>query len=150
MIPEAGGRPKDKLAFFVERVLSGMNDPARPAWATRLMLHEMAQPTPSLGDVAEEMIRPKYDLLRRLIGDVLGLPANHRVTHLCANSIIGQVRHYAIGRAVIARLWPELKFTPESLEQIAGHITTFSIAGMRAVKRAIPGKKRRNAGANHI
>ena len=156
---ESGIPPKEKLAIFVERVLRGMNDPARPAWATRLMLHEMAQPTPSLGDVVEEIIRPKYDLLRRLIGDILGVPAGHRATHLCAHSIIGQVRHYAIGRCVIGRLWPELEFTPESLDRIARHITTFSIAGLSAVKKsvetgegygAIPRKKRGNGRANNI
>ena len=129
--------PQDKLAVFVKRVLRGTNDPARPAWATRLMLHEMAQPTPSLGGVIEEIIRPKYDLLRRLIGEVLNVPADHRATHLCAHSIIGQVRHYAIGRCVTSRLWPELEFTPDSLDQIAGHITRFSMAGLKEVKKSL-------------
>jgi TetR/AcrR family transcriptional regulator, regulator of cefoperazone and chloramphenicol sensitivity len=127
--------PKDKLAMFVKRVLRGTNDPARPAWATRLMLHEMAQPTPSLGGVVEEIIRPKYDQLRGLIGEVLGVPPSHRAAHLCAHSIIGQVRHYAIGRCVISRLSPELEFTPESLDQIAGHITKFSMAGLKEVQK---------------
>ncbi len=134
-VSESNAPAKGRLAFFVERLLRGMNDPARPAWATRLMLHEMAQPTPSLGDVVEEMIRPKYDLLRQLVANILGVPANHRSAHLCAHSIIGQVRHYAIGRCVITRLWPELEFTTDSLDQIARHITTFSLAGLNAIKK---------------
>lgn len=125
-----------KLRFVIGRMLRSMNDESRPAWATRLMLHEMAQPTPALIDIVEQMIRPKYQLLCRLIGEVISRPPADPETNMCVHSIVGQVRHYAIGREVITRLWPDVRFTPASLDKIADHITAFSMAGLVSLKRS--------------
>jgi hypothetical protein len=35
-------------------------------------------------------------------------------------------------RPVIACLWPDLQFTPERVNQIADHITDFSLCALRA------------------
>jgi len=88
----------------------------RPAWAVRLMTHELAQPTPALDGVVAQMIRPRYDALRGLVGRILGRPIDDRVTRLCAQSILGQVVIYAHGREVIKRVWADLKLTPEALD----------------------------------
>jgi hypothetical protein len=52
--------------------------------------------------------------------------------------VIGQVVHYIHARPVIGLLWPELKMSPETTEEIAGHITDFSLAALKGLERNHP------------
>jgi hypothetical protein len=38
-------------------------------------------------------------------------------------------------RPVIALLWPELEMTPRTVEEIARHITEFSLEALKGIKR---------------
>ena len=117
-------------------LLSNPGDPAsgRGSWHVRIMAHEMAQPTAGLDRVIEQVIGPNYALMRQVLGRLLELPPDHETTRLCAHSVIGQVVHYAHARPVISRLWPDLNMSPERIHQIAEHITSFSLAGLRALQ----------------
>ena len=99
----------------------------------RLMTQELARPTAALDRVVDDVIRPRYALLRQSIGALVDLPSEHDKVRLCAHSIIGQVVHYVNAMPVISRVWPGLDLTPERIEEIAGHITDFSICALRAV-----------------
>ena len=48
---------------------------------------------------------------------------------------MGQIITYAHGREVLKRIWPDLEFTPETLEEIAGHIASFSCAALKSIAR---------------
>jgi AcrR family transcriptional regulator len=125
------GTPEEVLREVIRAMLKTMVGANRPTLHFRLMAHEFAQPTPALSRIIEEETRPNYDRLRELIGQILRLPRDHEKTRLCAHSVIGQVVHYVHAGPIMARLWPELKMTPEQLEQIADHITEFSLAYLR-------------------
>ena len=99
------------------------------------MVHELAQPTPAMATVINETLRPMYDRFRVLIGDLLGLSPDDDKTRLCTHSVMSQVVDYAKSRNVHALLWPELEFTPERIEQIAAHITDFSLAYLSPVRK---------------
>ena len=107
----------------------------RPAWYFRLMVHELAQPTPAISVVVNETARPVYEGLRKAVGAMIGLPRDHDLTRFAAHSIISQIVHYSHARMMITQLWPDFKMTPERLEQISGHITRFSFAGLRQMKK---------------
>jgi AcrR family transcriptional regulator len=127
---------QEALRRAVRYMLGKLCGAGRPSWTMRLMAHEMTQPTAALGRVVDEIISPNYAMLRRIIGSMLDLPADHDKTRFCVHSIIGQVLHYAHGRPVIARLWPDLKTTEEGLDQIAQHIADFSLAYLKAYPKA--------------
>lgn len=127
--------PKEKLKIFVRTALRGMFSRERQAWHAKLMMHEMVQPTPALDYVIDQLIRPKFRMLRELIGSMIGQDPDAYATHLCAHSVIGQVRHYVIGRDAIERLSPEVPFTTEGLDEIVEHITTFSFAALENLRR---------------
>jgi hypothetical protein len=90
--------------------------------------------------VVEQIMRPKHDAIRALVAGVINRSPDDRQTRLCTQSIMGQIIIYAHGREVLKRLWPDLRFTPETLDEIAGHIASFSCA-------ALQGFARRNAAA---
>jgi AcrR family transcriptional regulator len=130
-----GRTPEAKLRAFVRGLLGNMYGEDRPAWPVRLMTHELAQPTPAFEGVVKQVIRPKHDAIRALVAGVIGRPADDRQTRLCAQSIMGQIMVYAQGREVLKMLWPDLQFTPETLDEIAGHIASFSYAALKSVGR---------------
>jgi AcrR family transcriptional regulator len=110
----------------------------------RLMLHELTRPTPAIGRVIDETVKPLHDRVRDLLGQILRLPSDHDRTRLCAQSIIGQIIHYAHHAPVIARLWPELKMTSEKHLLVADHIADFSLAYLKsfAAKNSSKAKKK--------
>ena len=129
-------QPKDALRRAIRYMLGKLGSASRPSWTMRLMAHEMAQPTPALARVVDEIIAPNYTMLRRIIGSMLGLPPDHEKTRMCAHSVIGQVLHYVHARPVISRLWPDLQMTEEGMDHIAQHIADFSLAYLKAYPKA--------------
>jgi len=132
--------PEEALRGLIDAMLQRVCGADRPDWHIRLMVHELAQPTPAMAKVIDETMRPIYDRFRSLIGGLLKLPADHDTTRLCTHSVIAQVVHYAHARHVVSRLWPELELTPARLVQIARHIGDFSLAYIHA---AAPARSRR-------
>jgi AcrR family transcriptional regulator len=100
------------------------------AWHVRIMAHELAQPTAALDRVVQEVIGPRYASLRTLVSHIIGLPVENETTTMCVLSVIAQVVHYAHARPVISRICPDMDFDPD---RIGRHISTFSIAGLRAI-----------------
>ena len=97
------------------------------------MVHELAQPTPALERVVNEVSRPIYKRLLELVGRIAGLPSKDERIRLCTHSIMGQILIYALAGPLLMRLWPELEMTPEQVERIAEHIGDSSMAYLRQV-----------------
>jgi TetR/AcrR family transcriptional regulator, regulator of cefoperazone and chloramphenicol sensitivity len=139
-----GRTPEAKLRGFVHSLLRQMYGEDRPAWPVRLMTHELAQPTPAFDGVVDEIMRPRHDAVRALVAGVIGRPRDDRQTRLCTQSIMGQIIVYAHGREVLKRLWPDLRFTPETLDEIAAHIASFSYAALKSFARRNAAAKRKH------
>jgi AcrR family transcriptional regulator len=128
--------PEEALRKLIEGLLRRMYGEGRPAWNVRMMAHELAQPTPALAQVIDEVMRPRYNQLRGIIGQIMDLPPDDETTRLCAHSVIGQVIHYLHARPVIAILWPDLNMTkPRDLQLVANHIADFTLRNLRALAR---------------
>jgi len=140
---EQSKTPENALRDMIHRMLKRMYGKGeRAAWHVRIMAHEMAQPTAALDRVVQEVIGPNYAAMREIIGRILGLAPEDDTTRLCAHSVIAQVVHYASARPVIERLWPRFQLTQQRLEQIAAHITDFSLCSLHA----LAGQKKEDAG----
>lgn len=98
----------------------------------RLMLNEFVRPSAATIRVVDVVMRPVYDRLREIVGEILGLPPNHKKTRLCVHSVLGQVAHFAHAKPVLGLLWPEMKMSPANREIVAEHITEFSLAYLKA------------------
>jgi AcrR family transcriptional regulator len=130
--------PEEALRIFVRGMFDKICRDDGPSLHIKIMVQELANPTPALNSVVDYMIRPLYEELCELIARVLGRRRNDTTTRLCVHSLLGQVTHYAHARAILSRLWPELRFTPERRHEIADHIVQFTLGGMRTAK---PGKR---------
>jgi TetR/AcrR family transcriptional regulator, regulator of cefoperazone and chloramphenicol sensitivity len=133
---ERSATPEDALRQMIYRMLQRMyGKRERGAWHVRIMAHELARPTAALDRVVAEVIQPSYTAMREIIGRILGLPPDDETTRLSALSVISQVVHYAHAQPVIVRVWPQFELTQERLDQIAAHITNFSLCSLRAMAR---------------
>ena len=130
---DASHTPEEMIRGVIRARLMSLCQDARPDWQIRLVMHEFSNPTPAMGRVVDEGMRPIFDRVRKAVGEIIGLPPEHDTTLLCVNSIIGQILFYTFSRPVLSRLQPELKLTPEKLERIAEHIADFSLAYLKKV-----------------
>jgi len=129
------GAPEKILRQVIKAMVRKIGgDPHSDRWF-RLIVHELAQPTPAMSRVIDEAIRPIYHRLRQLVAAILNLPRDHEQTRLCTHSIVGQIVHYPHARRILARLWPELTMTPEQLDRIADHIADFSLSYLDSARR---------------
>lgn len=131
---ERGLTPEERLRRIIAARVRGVLRANRPDWASLLMTHEFARPSPAMARVVNEAIRPIYDAVREIAGEILGLPRDHETTRMCVHSIIAQVIHYVQARPILAQLWPELRMTPEQIDRIANHVAEFSLAYLRAFR----------------
>jgi AcrR family transcriptional regulator len=127
--------PPEAILRSVIRVrLRGLCRNDRPDWYFRILVHEMAQPTPALRQLINKVGRPIFERMLGLIGGMIGLPATDDKTRLCAVSVMGQIMVYVFSQPLLAGVWPELKLTPEQVDRIADHIADFSLSYIQSFR----------------
>jgi AcrR family transcriptional regulator len=127
--------PAQALAEFISMMFENLaGDDTRDTY-TRLMAHELSQPTPRLGLVVERIIRPRALLLCEILARLTGQRPSSRQTRMCAHSVIGQIVHYMHARPVIKLLWPDWPLNAQSRRAIAAHITAFSLSALKGYRR---------------
>jgi AcrR family transcriptional regulator len=143
---DQGGSPEELLRGMIKARMRGMGSRELADRQFRIVLHELAHPTPALGRVLDNVIRPIYKRVLELIGGMIGLPADAEKTRLCTHSVMGQIMIYVLAGPVLKRLWPELKMTPAQLDRMADHIADFSLAYLReagAIQRRTSASQKR-------
>ena len=83
--------PEETIRGVIRARLMSLCSEERPDWQFRLVMHEFSHPTPAMGRVVDEGMRPIYDRMRKAVGEIIGLPPDHETTRLSVNSIIGQI-----------------------------------------------------------
>jgi hypothetical protein len=100
------------------------------------MAREMANPTTALDELIEKNIRPLRDeflipTLRELTGDRF----SRRQLSLIGSSVMGQCLYFHQSRPIIERLNPDFKIGKAEIQEIADHITRFSLAAIAELTR---------------
>ncbi len=123
--------PEERLRNFIRLFLLRMLDEGKPSWFGRLMVKEMNEPTLAFDRLVKEVIRPLGNLLGSIVQELAESRMDEDTIRLCCASIIGQCLHYNNARTVVSRLFQRNMYTPEGIEQIANHITQFSLNGLK-------------------
>jgi len=123
--------PEEKLRAFVHSFLLRIFDEGPIAWFGKIMSREMVEPTGALDRLLKERLRPMADQLRGIVSEILGCPAGEEKVRLCTFSIVSQCVFYHHCRTMILRLFPEQQLDAAAAEQLADHITRFSLAALR-------------------
>ena len=129
------GPPEDILRALIKARMRGMSRGDQADRQFRIVMRELAQPTPAMERVIDEVTKPIYNRMLELIGRMVNRPAFDEKTRLCGHSVMGQIMLYALAGPVLKRLWPGLKMTPGQLDRIADHIADFSLAYLHAARK---------------
>ena len=132
---DQSGSPEDILRNVIRARVQGLRKGAMQSWQLRIFAHELAEPTPAMSRLINNVSRPIYQRLLDLIAKIIGLPPHHIKTKLCAHSAMGQILFYVFAGPMLEQFSPELKMTDEMLEKIADHIADFSLAYLREIAR---------------
>ncbi|HEX4052922.1 MAG TPA: CerR family C-terminal domain-containing protein [Tepidisphaeraceae bacterium] len=132
-LPAATDAPaEDRLREFVRQFLRRLLDPGRPSWHDRLMAREMSEPTEALKTLVDDEIRPRLTVLQEIVRELAGeIPP--RVVAKCAASVVGQMLHYHFARPVLKLVSPIFADLEEHVEELADHVTRFSLSGISAM-----------------
>ncbi len=125
------GKPPDErirayVSVFLQRILGKGHE----TWIHQLMLRELSDPTQALDMVAEEVLRPRTAYLCGVIGELIGCPADDPRAMRCALSVQSQFNNMLWSQAV-ARMMHAADIPPVTLDEIAEHITRFSLGGIK-------------------
>jgi hypothetical protein len=94
----------------------------------------MADPTAALEAIVRESIRPMNVELEGMIRELLGPVAEPLTVRLSVGSVMGQCLLYKHCKPVINKLYPEQKFEPAAIAEIAQHIAEFSLCAIRTMR----------------
>ncbi len=136
--PPALGLPKsaaaeERLEAFIRSFLYRILDEGRPSWHGKLMIRELADPTAALDSLVEESIRPTYETLTGIVGEILGKAASTDIRYF-TNSIVGQCVFYCHTAPVLERLAPG-KIKSSEIDRLAEHIAQFSLCALRQLRK---------------
>jgi AcrR family transcriptional regulator len=126
----AGQPPEEQLrryvSLFLRRLLAtGQNT------IHKLIDREMSEPTAALDDLVRDGMRPRLEYLCGIVSAMLQRAPTDRTVFLCVMSIQSQTIMYARSGAVAGRLGFSGTPSPSGIDEIAHHITEFSLAGIR-------------------
>jgi len=130
-----GAAPDLRLHAYVRSFLLRVLSEGSSACHGKLMARELAEPTGMLDKKVEQHVKPLFKLLTEILRAVAGEDLPEGLLKRCARSVVGQILFYRHAQPVLQRLEPDLKYTPQAIDQIAQHITDFSAAALRALVR---------------
>ena len=139
--PPDGNLPADapadqRLHAFVRSWLFRMLGQGTPAWHGRLMAREMSEPTGAFDVLMVESVRPMAKRLSDIVRQLLGPGASDHLVDDCTMSVAGQCCFYRHAHELILRLYPDRPQTTDRIEQLAEHITQFSLAAIDCLAKS--------------
>jgi AcrR family transcriptional regulator len=139
-----GASPQARLHGRVLSLLRRIMDPANPEFA--IFSREMANPSGLLREARRKAIEPLRHEMNLIVRELLGLAATDEQVRFCRMSIMAQCmtlifrekRRRRREAEQAADISPDgSAVEPEQVERLADHITTFSLAGLREIRRQI-------------
>jgi TetR/AcrR family transcriptional regulator, regulator of cefoperazone and chloramphenicol sensitivity len=130
------GAAEEKLGQFLAGLLHSLLDTSPEAWIAKVVMRELAAPTRAVQEVVELQIRPTSFSFRKLMAELMELPADHPAVIRGVLSIFGQCLFLFQNRHVIQLVFPDLDLSEEGIDSVVRHIRQFSLAGLRATAEA--------------
>jgi AcrR family transcriptional regulator len=122
--------PADKLRTFIASFVDRLIIDQQPAWHGRLMMRELFQPTAACVEFVREYVRPNFEMLQRILGEILPAEVTEVKRHQIGFSIVGQCLHYRLVRPVIKLLVGDEEFRTYDARRLTEHICHFSLAAL--------------------
>lgn len=121
--------PRDKLALFIDGIVIDLIE--NHSWHTRLWAREIVTPSPFAADIIQMEALPKFGIIRNILADMTGLPADSPILMRCLHTVMAPcVMLLVVSRELETPMQP---LFCQDAQAVAGHIKTFTFAGLDAV-----------------
>lgn len=130
----ADATPAERLRAFVLRLLQHVLDPNQPAWFCQIKTREMQAPSAATERWINDSLRPFVLELEQFVATLLPGPVPAVELTRLTNSVVGQVLYYAHNRELCGSLHPEQPPPEQAVDEIADHITQFTLAALSCWK----------------
>ncbi len=127
--------PKKRLRLFLRDFMLMLLDEKNPSSQCRIMVRELADPTPALDKIVREAIAPLHEFLGNLVREIVGDKVSEPELRGCVHSIVGQRLFYRHSHPVLQRLHPRLRYDRKEIEAIGEHIAEFSLAALKELAK---------------
>jgi len=128
--------PEQRLRAFVRSFLFRILDEGRPAWHGKLLARNMLEENPFLDTCVDQWVKPMADRLTAIIRGIVGAAPDDEQVRRAGMSIVGQIVFHRHAAPMIAKVFHECGYSHAELENLADHITNFSLAGLRDLPQA--------------
>ncbi len=125
--------PERLLAAAIQALLGRFLADDGSALMARLMVRELAAPTPALTALIEDVIHPQYQALSGIVARLLGTQADAQLVQRATFSVISQCIFYLFARPLVTVLAPQT-YDDQPVPALAAHITGFSLAALRTLR----------------
>lgn len=126
-----GLAPEEKLRAYIRVFLRKVSTDGPDSWIHRMMAREIADPSPALDRIAQQVIAPRADYVASIIAEITGRSGSDDLVRRSAMSVQAQC-HAAMPHPLTKRALL-LSTDTRSIEDLATHIAEFSIAGVQRV-----------------
>ena len=127
-----GLSPEERLRQYLKVSLCRVMSSGNISWISRLVHRELSDPTPSLDALVDQALRPRVDDLARMVADILRCEVDDARVSQCVASIHAQWLLF-VPNPIASRVRSKLQLRTDDAVTLAEHISTFSLAGIRAL-----------------
>jgi AcrR family transcriptional regulator len=139
--PPDGGLPADapaeqKLRALIRSHLHRILDDGKLGCSGQILLREMVEPTEVIQQIFHDTIAPLRKRTHEIISELLGPSATQQDLRFCELSVVHQFLAMGFRKSREKRcpLFGSHNLTMDVINQLAEHITLFSLAGIAAVR----------------
>ena len=131
-ITQGPGTPRQRMRNVMSYVIGMATRPS--AWGMRVLLREVVSPSAAVSTLVDKALKPKAALLFALIGEILGLPADHpAVQRAFAFTLLPVFMLLMAPRQIASRMIPGVVDGGAELE---ADLLRYVMAGLDAMARA--------------
>ncbi len=130
-----GADPREKLKEFVRTYLKILYviDTELDADLAAIFSKEIANPSPFLDEMVKRHITPGHEILQSIILGIIGENTSSTVVRECEASIMGQIYYHLFAWPLIIRCYPNHPSPHSQINELANHITRFSLGGLMKI-----------------
>ena len=125
--------PEEQLRVYVYSLIKNFSDHDANGQFARLYLMELVNPTGLIHNLWHELIEPRRKVLLGIISKIIGDEVTEETVLFCDMSIVNQCRTLLTVRRSDLEYLLAQPLSVGLIERLADHITTFSLAGIKAV-----------------
>jgi len=129
----AARSPEAKLESVFRLIVTSLSGPMSSSWVVRVLGREIVSPSPAISVLREKEVKPKIQLVLRVVAELMGLPVDHPgVARGCVSVMAPCMMLLIVDRRNFTRLFPRFQIAPETAEAVVRHLTRFAVAGLSA------------------